>query len=175
MELHLQTIIGVNKDNPHFTLLRDTKKKQIQVYFGAGLLETIPDKKDDPQLKLLVARLFNFGVSSRKLSMEFGYCYRTIKSWADALRQGDPEKIIETIEKNHSNLKLTKEVEGYVAHRFKNLYPSNKRNYSQIIRREINEIFSIEISGETLRPLFNSLKTKMGAPAGQLKKKDYRQ
>ena len=98
MSNYLQAIIGTDKKNPHFTVYRDVKNKQIHFYFGRGLLEIIPDQKDHPQLKLLVARLLNFGISSRKLSRSFGYCYRSIKSLADALRSGDPEKIVNCIE-----------------------------------------------------------------------------
>ncbi len=157
MDLHLQAIIGTDKKNPHFTVFRDIKNKQIHFYFGAGLFEIIPDQKDHPQLRLLVARLRNSGISFSKLSSAFGYCYRSINKWANALNAGDLEKIISSVE-GHKKLKLTNEVQGYVSHRFKNIYPTNKRNYSQIIRNEISEIFSIKISGECLRPLFNELK-----------------
>ena len=42
--------------------------------------------------------------------------------------------------------------------RVSHIYPQNQRSYSQAIRAEIVEVFGVEISGESLRPLFGELR-----------------
>jgi transposase len=154
----LQTIIGTDKNNPYFTLLRNVEKKELLVYYGAGLMEIIPDEKEHPQLKLLIARLFNANVNKRKLTKHFGYSFQTMQRWSEALKSGDPVRLVHSLEGQGAPRKLTKEIEGYVSHRFKTIYATQKHTYSQLVRQELLEVFNLEISAETLRPLFHKLK-----------------
>lgn len=160
MELYLQTIIQVDKKNPHFTVIRNTKDKTLSVYLGAALLETIDDKPDNANLKFMIARLFNAGVNKKKLVETFGYCYNTIKRWAEALKTDDAFTIVNALSGQGAPKKLTVEIQSYVTHRFKSVFAENKYSYSQEIRNEIQEVFNQDISAETLRPLFNKLKEK---------------
>jgi transposase len=159
MEKNLQTIIGVDKNNPHFTVYRDTKRKEILVYMGMALMETIPETgENNPQLKLLLARLFNANVKKSKLIEHFGHSYHTLKRWGDALKSGDPDILVQALGGQGTHKKLTKEIEGYISHRFASIYSTNKYTYSSELRTEIKKVFQLEISPETLRPLFNKLK-----------------
>jgi len=158
MEVHLQSIIGTDRKNPYFTVLKDTKNRALYVYFGACLMEIISDKPDNPNLKHLIARLFNAGVKRKNLIKNFGYSYGAMKRWAEALKTGDAQIIVHALAGQGAPKKLTTEIRSFAAHRFKSEYAENKYSYSQIIRDEIAEIFQIDISSETLRPLFNELK-----------------
>jgi len=160
MESHLQAIIGTDKKNPHFTIIKDSKNKTILIYFGASLMEVVSDKPDNPEFKHMVARLYNAGVNRKSLTEHFGYSRGTIKRWAEALKSGDPRSIVHALAGQGAPEKLTTEIKSYVSHRFKSIYAENKYSYSQAIRDEILEVFQKEISSETLRPLFNELKEK---------------
>jgi len=160
MGAHLQTIISVDKKNPHFTLIRNTKDKTIVVYFGAAPLEVINDHPDNPNLKFMIARLFNAGVNKQILIRTFGYCYNTIKRWGEALKTEDALTIVHALSGQGAPKKLTVEIQSFISHRFKSIYKENKYSYSKEIRDEILEVFKQDISAETLRPLFNELKEK---------------
>ncbi|MCP3921652.1 MAG: hypothetical protein GY714_03610 [Desulfobacterales bacterium] len=160
MEAHLQTIIGVDKKNPFFTLIRNTKDNTISVYLGAALYEVIDDQADNPNLKFMIARLFNAGVNKQSLIDTFGFCYNTIKRWGDALKTNDAMTIVHALSGQGAPKKLTIEIQSFVTHRFKSIYATNIYSYSKEIREEILEIFHQDISAETLRPLFNALKEK---------------
>ncbi len=60
----LQGIIGTDDKNPHFSVFRILETKKIEVYHGIVLMEIITDEKNNPQLKLLMARLNNVGVKT---------------------------------------------------------------------------------------------------------------
>lgn len=158
MNYSLQAIIGTDEKNPYFTVFRNLMTNKIEVYHGIVLFETISYKKDNPQLKLLVARLNNAGVKTNVLTRRFGYCYRSIERWSDALKNGTFEEIVSSLETQGAPKKLNKEVEGFVEYEFKRIYPKNKYSYSKEIRKNIEEVFGYPISSETLRPLFNTLK-----------------
>ena len=158
MSIYLQTIIGTDKKNPYFTILKNNKDNILEVYFGGALLEKIQNTKDNPALKHLVARLFNSGVKRKSLTENFGYSYNAIKRWAEALQTGDAEIIMHALSGQGAPLKVTKEIESFVTHRFISIYPTNKYSYSKEIIDEISDIFKVRISPETLRPLFNRIK-----------------
>ena len=161
MTYSLQALIGTDAKNPFFTVFRNSKSKKIEVYHGICLLETIVDEKDNPQLKLLIARLKNAGVKTSILTRQFGYCYRSIIRWSKALENGDLEQLVEVLKGQGAPKKLNKEVEGFAGYEFKRIYPNNKYSYSKEIRKSIEEVFGYTISSETLRPLFYKLKEKM--------------
>ncbi len=154
----LQGIIGTDKHNPHISIFLDSKTEEILVYHGFYLMEVLANKKDNPQLKILAGRLYNAKVKSNVINREFGYCYRSIKRWAEALKNGSNEDIYYSLKHQGAPKKLTKEIEGFVSYEFKRIYPKNKKSYSKEIRQSILEVFDKEISTETLRPLFKKLK-----------------
>ena len=156
--MSLQTIIGIDKRNPLFTIYRDSKQKELHVYYGGLLHEVVPDKKDTPELKLLIARLYNAGVCAKKIIESFGYCYPTIKRWGDALKSGDPEVLYYALSGQGGRKKLTPEIISFVIHDFGHIYPHNKYSYSQQIRKDIQDVYKVSVSAEALRPLFGELK-----------------
>ena len=161
---YLQKIIGVDKKNPVFTLWQDTGSSGcIHVYFGTELMEVVPDDRNNPQFKLMIARLYLAGIKGKKLTGMFGPARTTIKRWADALAGGDPERLLQAMAGTGPKRKLTVEVIAFVKMRFGQIYAGNHYTYSQQIRNEIKEVFNRSISGETLRPLLGQLKTELKA------------
>ncbi len=158
MPYSLQTIIGTDENNPHFSVYHNLKTKKVEVFHGIVLMESIRNEKNNPQLKLLVARLNNAGVKTSVLTRQFGYCYRSIRNWSDALKNGTLEELVESLKGQGAPKKLNKEVEGFVEYEFNRIYKKNKSSYSKEIRKSIEEVFGYTISSETLRPLFNKLK-----------------
>lgn len=154
----LQYLIGVDKHNPIFTVFRDEKKHQIQVYYGAVLYEILPDDKENAEYKMMIARLFNSGVKAKSLIKHFGYCYKTLERWGDALKSGKAERILEAFSGQGAPKKITVEIVAFINHDFDQVYPRNKYSYSQEIRGHIKKIYNTEISSEALRPFFNKLK-----------------
>lgn len=154
----LQTIIGIDKRNPLFTIFRDADKNEIQIFYGGILHEIIKDKKDNPEFKLMLARLYNAGVNVKSLINNFGYSYPTIRRWGKALKSGDGEKLYYALSGQGSHKKLTPEILSFAIHNFEHVYERNKYSYSQEIRKNIKSVFKINICAESLRPLFNELK-----------------
>ena len=64
-EAILQTVLGTDIRNPVLSLCREKDTDKQYVYFGAQLLEVVPDNPDHISFKALVGRLFNAG-SNRK-------------------------------------------------------------------------------------------------------------
>jgi transposase len=158
----LQAIIGTDKKNPVFTVCRredpDTGKKEVYVYYGHLLLEVIEDRPDNPELKLMLARLYNARVKAKSLIEHFGYSYPTLKRWSEALKSGDAERLVDALSGQGAPKKVTVEIESFVSHSFDSIYRDNKYSYSAEMRKEIKEVFGVGISAETLRPLLKELK-----------------
>lgn len=172
--MDLQMVIGVDKRNPLFTIFRDPQRKEILIYYGGILYEVIADKKDDPQMKIMLARLYNGGVSVTKLVEKFGYSYPTIKRWGDALKSGDKEKLFYALEGRGGRKKLNPEIISFIIHDFEHIYPRNKYTYSKEIRKDIKQVFKVDISAESIRPLLGELKKaykeKFGLPKEKKKR-----
>lgn len=156
----MQAIIGTDKNNPFFTLYRNEDTKTLHLFFGAALLETIEDKPDNDNFKLLLARLFNSGVKKQSLVDTFKISFNTLKRWGDALKTGDAQQIAHALSGQGAPKKITEEMRAFITHRFKSIYPENKYSYSKEIRAEILEVFNKSLSSESLRPIFNELKEK---------------
>ncbi len=55
MTVHLQQLIGVDKKNPYFTICRDTSNPgNLNVFFGAALMEVVPEDKSNQALATLI-------------------------------------------------------------------------------------------------------------------------
>jgi transposase len=157
----LQEILGVDKRNPYYTVYRSTEDSgKLFVFLGSLLFEVVKNDKESMQFKLLIARLYNSHISTRKLTSVFGISHRTMKKWGDAVKSGDPYEVLASMRGRNSPKKLTTEAKAFVRHRFTYIYEENKYSYSSVIREELKEIFNIEVSGETLRPIFTELKKK---------------
>jgi hypothetical protein len=163
MTVHLQRLIGVDKKNPNFTICRDTSDSgNLNVFFGASLMEVVPGDKSNPEFKLLIARLYNAGVKAKSITEQFGVARTTMNRWGDALKSGDSERLLIALSGQGAPRKLTSEIQSFINIRFPQVYKDTHYNYSAIIRKEIKKIFDKDISSETLRPIFKELK-KNGA------------
>ena len=158
----LQLVLGTDKRNPLFNIYEGDETGTLHVYYGLELMEVVPSERKHPSFKLLVARLYNAGVKVRVLSETFEVDRKTMKRWADALLEGDPEKLVAALAGRRG--KITAEIEGFVRMRFASVYPEHPRDYSSRIRREIREVFGVALSGEALRPLFGELR---GVPSSE--------
>lgn len=154
----LQLIIGADSKN-EFTIYKDTENNKIHVYFGHGLFEIVDDYKTNPELKLLLARLYNLGIKVKTLIKHFGFSYPTYKHWGDALKSGDEERIYYALSgQGGGNKKLTPDIISFIIHDFEPVYARNKYNYSSEIRQDLKEVISLELSSECIRPLLGKLK-----------------
>ncbi|MDA2925110.1 hypothetical protein MYX65_10770 [Acidobacteria bacterium AH-259-L09] len=161
---YLQQILGTDKRNPVFTVFRDAKGEQLHVYYGAQLLEIVRADKEDPEFKLLVARLYNAGIKAKSLEKEFGIARKTMKRWGDALKSGDADQLLQALRGRGGHRKLTPEIESYVRMRFGSIYGETRYAYSQRVRQELKKVFGVSISAETLRPLLKELKQQAAEP-----------
>ena len=163
LESHsLQMIIGTDKRNPYFSICRGNG--QLFIFYGACLLETVPDDMKKPQTKLAIAKLFNAKMKQTALTKEFGVARATMKRWGDALQSGDLERLYDALSGPGPKKKLTMEVKAFARFRFQVIYKEDIYRYSQIIREEIKEVFGVSLSAETLRPHFNTWKKEFYSP-----------
>ena len=167
----LQSVLGTDKKNPVFSVYRDPDKSDLHVYYGLELLEVVPDDKESPRFKLMVAQLYNAGVKGITLSDVFNVDRKVMRHWGRALKSGDPQTLVDAL-KGRGPRKLTPEVKAYLRMRFPIAYAEDKRAYSARLRKEILDVFQIKISGETLRPYFNELKERNGIATRASRKKD---
>jgi hypothetical protein len=157
----MQQLIGVDKKNPFFTLCRKPKEPdKIYVYFGTALMEVVEEGRNNPEFKILIARLYNAGLKVKTLKETFKIHRTTMKRWGDALKSDDPEELVRVFAVLRHPRKLTKEILAFSKKRFFDIYKENKYSYSAEIRKEIKEVFNKDISGETLRPHFKKWKEK---------------
>ncbi len=164
----LQPILGTSKRNPVFSVHRHSVSGDYHVYFGLELFEVVPCDHENMQFKLMVAHLHNVGVSLLKLQGVFGIDPRTILNWSRALKSGDAEKLTRALAGRAVNRKLSAPIETYVRIRFPCVYLDDKRCYSRKIRKEIEQVFKVKLSGETLRALFTELREAQGEGKGSV-------
>ena len=161
----LQLILGPNKRNPCFCLYTDAAEKEIHVYYGLELLEVVPNDSHSPAYRLLGSRLYNAGLRVRTLETVFGLDRKTLRRWGMALRSGDRKWLIEVLKGRWGRRKLTLEMEGYVRFRWPTLRAEGRRDYRKQLQEELERVFGVRVSGETLRPLLSQLRKGGGARA----------
>lgn len=155
----LQLILGADKDND-FTLYKDDANNKLHVYFGMGLYEVVENDKNSPELKFLLARLYNSGVKVKTLIAHFGFSYPTYKRWGDALKSGDEERIYYAFSgQGGGGKKLKPDILAFIIHDFGHVYTRNKYSYSMEIREDVKDVFDVSLSAECIRPLLTKLKT----------------
>jgi len=159
--IQLQQLLGTDKRNPSFTICRDDEAGCLHVYYGADLFEKVPEDRNDPQYKMMVARLYNAGVNAVKLKAAFGADRKTMQRWGDALKSGDPETLVRVLAGRQGSRKLTPEICAFVRIRFRVIYTENPSSYSKQMRAEIAEVYGEELCSETLRALLKELKEQI--------------
>jgi len=158
----LQSILGTDKRNPVFSVSRRAgAEPQLHVYYGAELLEVVPEDRQHPAFNLLIGRLFNAGVKQVALQRSFGVDRKTMQRWGRALQSDDPERLVRLLAGRGGPRKLTPEIRAFVVLRFPKLYSQSRTGYSQQLRVEIATVFGVRLSGECLRPLLKKLKAEL--------------
>ena len=159
---NLQLILGADKCNPLFSLYSPTEyPEQIEVYFGLALVEKIEKGKSSLQFKLLLGRLYNAGYKRKELTSAFDVDLKTIRKWGYALKSNDFISMEAAFAGHEAKRKLSPDIESYARSRFREIYPKNQYNYSAVVRDEISEYFQTDLSGETLRGIFNCEKMRL--------------
>src|ERR1019366_1747998 len=130
-------------------------------YYGAELLEVVPEDRQHPAVKRLVARLYNAGVNGLALQRSFHVDRKTMQRWGRALQSGDAEQLVRALAGRGGHRKLTPEIRSFVCVRFPGIYEESRAGYSQRLRAEIERVFGVRLSGECLRPLLKSLRAEL--------------
>lgn len=156
----LQAIIGTDKKNPVLSLLREKNTSRYQVYYGCHILEVIQDDPDHIGYRSAIGRLYNARLKRKILSQVFGHDRRTMQLWGKALINKDSDEALRILS-GQRNRKITKEIQSFARSRFFLIYKENRYNYSQQIRKEIEDIFGKSLSAELLRPYFNQWKKEL--------------
>jgi hypothetical protein len=156
-----QLILGTDKRNALFTVYEweeDDGEEQLHVYYGLELLEVVPADRNAPSFKMLVGRLYNAGLSRRVLQETFRVDLKTIQRWAAALRSRNGEELVRVLAGRRAGRKLTPQIEAYVRARWADLSRSGTYGIGKRLRKEIESVFEVKLSQETLRPLVGQLK-----------------
>jgi hypothetical protein len=158
----LQPILGTDKRNPIFSVCRQAgAPPSLHVYYGAELLEVVPEDRHHPAFKLLVARLYNAGVKGVELQRRFRVDRKTMQRWGQALQSGNAQQLVRALAGRGGHRKLTPEIESFVRLRFPEIYQQSRAGYSQRLRAEIQRVFRVNLSGECLRPLLKPLRAEL--------------
>lgn len=157
---YLQEILGTCRKNKIFSVHQNSETKQYHVYYGLELYDVVPNNKEDTRFKLMVAHLHIVGVTLSALQKAFELDPRTIKKWSRGLKSGDADKLQQALRGLGANRKLTAPIEQFVRMRFEQIYPHERYRYSRRIREDIKKVFKEDISSESLRKLFNELKSR---------------
>jgi hypothetical protein len=157
----LQAIIGTDKRNPYLQVLRRKESGQLEIYYGAQLLETVVGDKEHISFRAAVGRLYNAGLNRANLSNVFNVDRKTMQRWGGALLAPDAESSIRGLRSRRDPRKLTVEIRKFAEVRFGYIYKNNRVSYSSQIRKEIHETFGVHISQESLRPVFAACKARL--------------
>jgi len=155
-----QLILGTDKRNPLFTVYcqEEGAAEQLHVYYGLELLEIVSADRNDPSFKMLVGRLYNAGLSRRVLQQTFQADPKTIARWGRALRSRNAHELIRVLEGRRASRKFSPQIQAYVRVRWPDLVKEGQYGIGQRLRREIQRVFGVKLSQETLRPLLGELK-----------------
>jgi hypothetical protein len=158
-----QLILPTDKRYPCFTLYTTEDQQSIRVFYGLELVEVVPDAPDQMAFKMLAGRLYNAGVLVAKLEEVFRADRKTIRSWGDAIVSRDPERLARVLLGRGVNQKRTPAIDRYVVRRWNELLAEGCPNYRATLIREIESIFDVKLSGETLRQIILELKGSCAA------------
>ena len=162
-----QLILGIDKRNPLFAVYLDSEREQLHVYYGFELLEKVPVNPEAPAFKMLAGRLYNAGIKIQSLTEVFGADRKTLQRWGRALRSGDAEELIRVLAGRSVGRKLTPAIKAFVRQRWPRLTAQGDYGCSQKLRQEIQEIFQVRLSAETLRPMLGELKAQTSRRASE--------
>jgi hypothetical protein len=161
-----QLILPTDKRNPCFTLYATEDQRSIRVFYGLELIEVVPDDPNQMAFKMLAGRLYKAGVLVAKLEEVFKADRKTIRAWGDAIVSRDPERLARVLLGRGVNQKRTPAIDHYVVGRWAEWIVEGCPNYRATLIREIEGIFEVKLSGETLRQIILELKGSSNALSG---------
>jgi hypothetical protein len=164
----LQPILGTDKRNPIFSVYRPAGAAagELQVYYGAELLEVVPDDSQHPAFRLLLGRLYNAGLKAVTLQRSFGVDRKSLQRWGRALCSNDPQHLARALAGRRGPRKFTPEIRAFVTLRFAQLYREQRTGYCKRLRAEIAAVFGVHLSGECLRIPLRALKAQLRNEVG---------
>ena len=128
--------------------------KELSLYIGLAEVERIPFDRDHILFKMLLGRMYNSKYKLDDLVEKFGPSHKTIRLWGKALLSSDLDYIRKVFAGHENKRKITPEIDGFIRGTF-NAIKGNIKNFSQVIISEIGKRYNKEISGESLRIIFN--------------------
>lgn len=158
----LQLILPTDKRNPCFSLYLDESQEKIHVYYGLELLEVVPNDPEQIAYKLLAGRLYNARLKVAVLEEVFQVDRKTMRIWGKALLSRNPQELQRVLLGREFFRKRTAAVVAYARRRWPKLQAEGCRNYRQKLGQEIQEIFGITLSGESLRQLLKEIRKPPG-------------
>ena len=159
-----QLILPTDKRNPCFSLYASEDERFIHVFYGLELFEVVPDDHEHMGFKMMVGRLYNAGVKVTTLEDTFNLDRKTIGSWGRAMRSRDPEVLQQVLLGRGASQKRTPAIDRYVVRRRSELLDEGCPEYRATLIREIETIFEVRLSGETIRQIIGGVKG-MESPA----------
>lgn len=164
----MQPILGTDKRNPIFSVYRPAGAAagELQVYYGAELLEVVPDDSQHPAFRLLLGRLYNAGLKAVTLQRSFGVDRKSLQRWGRALCSNDPQHLARALAGRRGPRKFTPEIRAFVTLRFAQLYREQRTGYCKRLRAEIAAVFGVHLSGECLRIPLRALKAQLRNEVG---------
>ena len=151
--LLVQSLLGTDKSNPLFRVLRDPEHKRILLYYGLDLLEVFPDIADHFALRLCAGRLYNAGIKKSAIANAFGIDIRTIARIAQAMRKSEPDDLFYVLQGRQRPRKLTPEIAALIREMCDTAFALHPRSPSQYLRDLVKKVHGVSLSGETIRPL----------------------
>ena len=152
-----QLILPTDKRNPGFSLYLSEDERSIRVFYGLELFEVVPDDHDHMGFKMMVGRLYNARVKVTTLEDTFNLDRKTIGSWGRAMRSRDPEVLQRVLLGRSASQKRTPAIDRYVVRRRSELLSEGCPDYRATLIREIETIFEVRLSGETIRQIIISM------------------
>jgi hypothetical protein len=153
-----QLILPTDKRNPCFSLYLSEDQESIEVFYGLELLEVVPDDPEHPAFKMMVGRLANAKVRLATLEDVFNVDRKTIRSWGKAILSRDIESLARVLLGRGVNQKRTPAIDKYVVRRWAELRAEGRPDFRAALAGEIENIFEVKLSGETLRQIVNEFK-----------------
>lgn len=152
-----QLILGTDKRNPVFAVYEDESGQRLLVFYGFELIEIVRNDVEDPAFKMLVGRLSNCGVKLSALCQSFTVDPKTVRRWAQALQEGDPEQLLRVLAGRHAGRKRTSDVERFARVRWPEMVA--QRSYGAVgrLKQEIESVFNITISRSTMSGLIRTI------------------
>jgi hypothetical protein len=153
-----QLILPTDERNPSFSLYLSEDEQSIEVFYGLELLEVVPEDPEHPAFKMMVGRLANAKLRLATLEDVFNVDRKTIRSWGKAILSRDLELLARVLLGRGANQKRTPAIDKHVVRRWAELRAEGRLDFRAALAKEIENIFEVKLSGETLRQIVNEFK-----------------